>query len=103
MGPLTGRRMGLCSGYGAPGYMWPGPGMGYGRGRGFGRGFGSGFFGHPRGTGRFWGLGAPGYEFYPPPPISAEDELRMLKDETKALSRRQKQITQRIEELEKKG
>lgn len=49
MGPMTGRAAGYCAGFGAPGYVNPGPGWGYGRGRGFGRGFGPGF---GRGFGR---------------------------------------------------
>jgi len=48
-GPMTGRGVGICAGYGEPGYMNPayGRGFGGGRGRGFGRGFG-------RGGGRGW-------------------------------------------------
>jgi len=58
-GPLTGRGYGYCSGYAQPGYMHPGPGMGYGGGMGWGRGGGRGF-GWGRGLGwgrahRFWG------------------------------------------------
>jgi len=36
-GPMTGRGLGYCVGYAAPGFTW---GRGYGRGQGFGRGFG---------------------------------------------------------------
>ncbi|MFQ6108294.1 MAG: DUF5320 domain-containing protein [Candidatus Aminicenantales bacterium] len=62
LGPMTGRSMGYCSGYPFPGFMNPGPGLGFGRGFWFGRGFG---FGRGRGWrrgrfGRFWG--------YPYPP-----------------------------------
>ena len=58
-GPRTGRGYGYCSGYDQPGYMHPGPGMGYGGGMGWGRGWGRGF-GWGRGLGwgrahRFWG------------------------------------------------
>ena len=52
LGPMTGRRMGFCTGYNTPGYMNPGATEGaqnvnrfYGSGRGQGlrRGFGQGF------------------------------------------------------------
>ena len=40
-GSRTGRAMGYCAGYSAPGYINPARGRGFwGRGRGFGRGFG---------------------------------------------------------------
>jgi hypothetical protein len=55
-GPMTGRGMGYCAGFNAPGYMIPGPGMGYGRGRGRGRGFGRGM-GYGRGFGYGRGMG----------------------------------------------
>lgn len=42
MGPRTGRGMGFCNGYEAPGYANPGPGLGRGMGRGWGRGMGMG-------------------------------------------------------------
>jgi len=40
MGPMTGRRAGLCAGFGMAGYANPMPG--HGAGRGFGGGFGRG-------------------------------------------------------------
>ena len=54
-GPMTGRAAGYCAGFGVPGYMNPGPGMGYGRGwgRGYGGGFGRGR-GGGGGRGRGW-------------------------------------------------
>jgi hypothetical protein len=39
LGPMTGRRMGYCAGYGMPGYMHGGWGRGFGRGGGRGRGW----------------------------------------------------------------
>ena len=39
-GPMTGRQMGYCAGYTAPGHMTQGFGRGQGLRRGFGRGFG---------------------------------------------------------------
>lgn len=64
MGPRTGRGFGYCSGFQAPGFMYPGPGLGYGRGFGFGRGFGRGMgFGRGRGFRRAWFGGAYGYPY----------------------------------------
>jgi len=59
MGSMTGRGMGYCAGYSAPGYANPWP-AGFGR-RFSGRGFGAGF-GRGRGN-RFWAraTGLPGW------------------------------------------
>jgi hypothetical protein len=66
LGPMTGRGMGYCAGFPGPGFMSPGPGMGFGRGVGFGRGFGRGFgFGRGRGWRRGGFGGFLGYS-YPP-------------------------------------
>jgi len=75
---MTGRMRGYCAGYNAPGFVSPGPGMGYGRGLGRGRGYGRGIgygrgfgvgFGSGRdvGRGRMWGYPPydPYYEPYP--------------------------------------
>jgi hypothetical protein len=78
LGPRTGRGLGYCSGYPAPGFMYPGPGMGFGRGfgRGMRMGRGRGFW-RPR-IGGFYGspysamapfpypYGAMPYSPYPP-------------------------------------
>ena len=111
-GPRTGRAMGYCSGYSAPGFMNPWGGYGYGRGmgRGWGRGVG---FGRGRGFRRFWGY-APSYtDYYPPIPgfrtpydpwgaaeISPEQEQTILKSEAKILKDEIAQIEKRIKELE---
>ena len=55
-GPRTGRALGYCSGYDAPGFTHPAPGQGLGRGGGFGRGLGAGR-GGGRGPGTGWGRG----------------------------------------------
>lgn len=54
-GPMTGRAMGYCAGFPAPGFMNPGfgSGRGFGFGRGFGRGLGRGL-GFGRGRGWRW-------------------------------------------------
>jgi hypothetical protein len=104
-GPRTGRAFGYCSGYDSPGYMRPGPGLGFGRGfgRGYGRGFGRGF---GRGYGRGWGYyPEPAYyPAYPPQPYEAspEDEMKMLKDQSKYLKEELEEISKRIEEIKKK-
>lgn len=61
LGPMTGRGMGYCAGLPGPGFMFPGPGMGFGRGFGRGFGFGRGRGFRRGGFGRFWD--------YPYPPM----------------------------------
>ena len=102
MGPGTGRAMGYCYGFDAPGYTrGPGRGMGrggwsgYGRGMGRGRGFMAG-----RGQG-FYGQGyTPGYPGITPA-IDREDEMKMLKAQMESLERSRKAIEKRLEELGK--
>jgi hypothetical protein len=71
LGPKTGRGLGYCSGFRGPGYIFPGPGLGYGGGFAFGRAFGRGMgFGRGRGFwrprfGRFRG-----YLYYPMAPFA---------------------------------
>ncbi len=93
-GPRTGRGRGFCSGFQAPGYMYPGPGLGYGGGFGLGRGFGRGMgrgrgFWRPR-FGRFWG-----YSFSP------VDEEAFLVGQAEALQAELRQIEARLKELKK--
>jgi hypothetical protein len=104
-GPLSGRRLGYCSGYDTPGYRkGPGAGMGrgsgFGRGRGFGRGMARG-----GGHGRGWDYCMPyheGFHSYPlASPMSREDEISFLKSEADALKRSQKDIEKRLADLEK--
>jgi len=101
-GPVTGRGLGFCSGYDSPGYTkgfgaGMGRGFGFGRGRGFGRGQGRGF-----GWGRNFGAPYPGYP-YPGQALSKDDEIKMLKLQAEALARSQKEIEDRLSELEKQG
>jgi hypothetical protein len=112
MGSVTGRGVGYCAGYGAPGYANPEPGFGRGRGRGW-------WGASPawRGGGRGWrhsyyATGMPGWArySYPPawaygpygPPATEEQETELLKDQADVLKRELEAITQRLEELEKK-
>lgn len=83
-GPRTGRAMGYCSGYPAPGFMDRG---GFGRGRGFGRGFGRGW--------RFRTVYAPPVWDAP----SREDELAYLEDAQKSLELSLEDVRKRLKEL----
>ena len=98
MGPRTGRAMGYCSGYDAPGFMNPGPGMGFGAGRGMRRGMGMG-----RGFWRFGAAYPPVYGAFAAPQMSEKDEMSILEEEAAFLSRRQQQISERMDELKTKG
>jgi hypothetical protein len=111
MGPMTGRGLGYCAGYPAPGYMHPAPGRGMGWGRGWGRGRGLG-----RGWGRGWragSWGAPDYGYAQTPnpyyygaqpgypaPQAPEQEAAMLKQQAQDMESTLQEIKQRIEELE---
>ena len=109
MGPMTGRGMGYCTGYGAPGYANPAPGYGYGMGwRGGGRGWGGGGRGWRH---MYYATGLPGWMrtgFAPPwgytpywQPMTQEQEVDMLKEQAEALKSELDAIAKRLEELEK--
>lgn len=111
LGPRTGRGLGYCSGYGAPGYVFPGPGLGFGRGFGLGRAFGRGLgrgFRMGRGRGFWWsgGAGFWGYPYYPVIPHgyqpAVEEESSWLEDQAKSLEQQLAQVQKRLAELEKK-
>ena len=103
-GPRTGRAVGFCAGYGAPGYANPA----FGRGRRFGGGRGFGFRGGwGRGAGRGLGFGRPwaapydGYGYYAAPAAPApQDELSALRQESEYLKSELENINQRITELQ---
>lgn len=93
MGSRTGRGLGYCSGYDAPGFAGfrAGMGRGFGFGRGFRAGFGPGF-------GRMaWGRGV-GFNPYSPSP---EQEKQILVSEAKELKNALANLEQRISEIEK--
>jgi hypothetical protein len=98
-GSMTGRGMGYCAGYNAPGYANPAPGFGRGFGRGSGRGRGFG-------RGRFWYGPAPA-RYVPAQPqyvqpqyeYKKEDELADLKAEKEVVERDLKSINERIKDL----
>lgn len=96
MGPLTGRRMGYCAGFNAPGYM-NGPGYFCGRG----------FFGRGRGyRNMFYLTGLPGWARYGYPAYGAADgtpdEVTILKSQQKALEEQLKRVQERLNQLNKK-
>jgi hypothetical protein len=112
-GPMTGRGLGYCAGYGAPGYANPAPGLGRGWGRGAwgaGRGWGGGGRGWRH---QYYATGLPGrarygyapswgYAPYPQPP-GAEEETELLKNQAEALQRELDAINKRLDELEKEA
>jgi len=104
MGPMTGRGMGYCAGYGMPGYSWPGYGAGRGGipwGCGRGRVFGGG-------RGFWWRARAwayPPIPAYAPrwnAPYAPEQEKAVLKEELSLLEEEMNSLRKRLEELEKK-
>ncbi len=97
MGPMTGRGLGYCAGYNAPGYVngMPGRGFGLGRGRGFGRGLGLGL-GFRGGRGRGW---QPQSMPAPARP-TMEQEADSLKGHIKYLEDALENIRQRLAELQ---
>ncbi len=87
-GPMTGRRLGYCSGYGSPGFT---------------RGFGFGWGGGRRGAGFGWGRGYyPANYAYPAPvqpELSEEQEVNILKSQAQAIENQLKSIKDRIRKL----
>jgi hypothetical protein len=104
MGPMTGRGLGYCAGYGAPGYANPAPGFGLGRDpdwRGGGRGWRHQYYatGLP-GWARFgyalaWRTG-PGWR-----PMTTDEEVELLKHQAQVLQQELDAVAKRLVELEK--
>lgn len=102
MGPMTGGRRGLCTGYGGAYQMW-GPRRFFGRGGGRGRGW----------RNQYWATGMPGWSRWgwsaapPPTPygygydMTREEELSMLKAQNRDLTEELDRLNDRIKELEK--
>ena len=104
-GPVTGRRLGYCSGFDSPGFTKEagyglGRGFGYGRGIRYGRGMG---FARGGGRGRgFWAFNSMNMPTNPwMQTMSREEEIKYLKSEADALKSSQKDIEKRLVELEK--
>ena len=93
-GPMTGRGLGLCGGYGAPGFTEGGAMSRFARG------------GHSWGGGRGWrhwfhAAGLPGWMRFGAAPPSTEQEKEALKGQAKWLEDELVVIRRRIEEAEK--
>ncbi len=112
-GPMTGRGMGYCAGYDAPGYVRPGVGYG-GRGGGYMRGgygrgmrHGRGGYGYG-GWGPGWGAyGAAAYPVVPPavpvsvrPPTPGE-EADALQAQAEYLEEALKDVQRRLNDMQK--
>lgn len=96
-GPMTGRGLGYCAGFPAPGFMLPGPHLGFGRG--FGRGLG---FGRGRGFRRLWFSGFWGYPqpyWSPFHSMSSKEEETVLSEQAAILEKQLEQIKVRLTEL----
>ena len=99
LGPMTGRRRGLCNPATARYDTRFGGMFGFGRGMGLGRGFRGGF---SRGMGRAFGRrGWNQPSYYPAYAQSPEEELNMLKAEANSVKDSLDMINRRIAELEK--
>jgi len=96
-GSRTGRGMGYCSGFDAPGYFNAGFGRPFGAGRGGGRGRGGGGRGRCI---RFWPM-VPGVAFGPRQTAAPSPEVEMadLEEMTESLEAQLKSIKARMEEL----
>ena len=102
-GPMTGRRMGYCTGADVPGYASaPGRGMGFGGGGGWGGG-GRGHRNMFYATGLYGWQRAGAVPPIPPVPasVSREDEIEALKRQADYFGSQLEVIRKRIEELQK--
>jgi hypothetical protein len=92
-GPRTGRGLGYCGGYDAPGFANCGFGPGLSRRRGWGGGFGW--------RQRFFATGRPGWGYPRYTPPTPEETLETLRSDADWLKGQLEAINKRIEELEK--
>ena len=90
-GPKTGRGMGYCSGFEAPGYVRLGYGRPFGAGRGGGRGRGRGLC--------FWSRWPAPAAAYGPRALVAEAEMADLEEMAESLEAQLNRIKARLEEL----
>ena len=111
MGPMTGRAMGYCAGYSAPGYMNPAGGRGFGAfGRGRGGGWGRRNMYYATGLTGWQRAGAPAYGAAPypmpmpapvaPAAVTPQQELDALKGQAEYFGNALEDIRSRIAELE---
>ena len=82
MGSMTGRGMGFCAGFNAPGFMNPG----FGRGRGFGRGFA-------------WRARAFQPVIQEPAVITEKQEKQLLEQELGQIKTEMQEIQKRLKEI----
>lgn len=109
-GPMTGRGMGYCAGFDAPGYVRPGGGYGGGRGRNVQRRFGRGMM-HRRGGYGGWGPGWGAYVGVPSGAYSGApsgvrqpvptDEAAALRAQADYLAEALKDVQRRLSDLQK--
>ena len=95
-GPMTGRSVGFCAGFGVPGYLNPMGiryGFDFGRGRGFRRTYRRAPF--PVYLYQYYG-----YPAYPAADITEQDEKEALKMQAKYLEKQLQQIKKRLSELD---
>ncbi|MGQ9588938.1 MAG: DUF5320 domain-containing protein [Planctomycetota bacterium] len=119
-GPMTGRAAGYCAGFPVPGYANPAVWGGFGRGGGRGHRwrhwfYATGLPGWMRGPAAgaavpYAGYGAPGpWAAHPYPgaapfaPLSAEEELEILKKQAESLTSALDEIRKRIGDLESRS
>jgi hypothetical protein len=100
MGPRTGRGMGFCNGFDAPGFMNSGFGRGFGRGMGRGRGFGRRMRWRRMASAPVQDTRVERYEpVAQPVQLSKEEEKKILEAELKEIDVEKKEIEKRIKEL----
>ncbi len=85
-GPMTGRRMGYCAGYNAPGSA---RGYGYGRGRGMGYGYGRGYGFHRES----WDVPVTPREV----PLKTSTEVSGLREEIEYLKNKLNDVLERLD------
>ena len=103
-GPMTGRAAGYCTGSTGPGFMTPSPGWGsegasrgYGGSRGWRRRCYTKVPGWPRSAREFGYFGPRGAPHVPS--VSREQEVELLREQTKYFSDALGEISRRIDEL----
>jgi hypothetical protein len=99
-GPMTGRGMGYCAGYSAPGFTNPAPRRGLARGRGFRRGMA-----WRRGFGR--GFGWNRWNWTPVQTVQSvqptkEQEIQFLEDEIKTIENEKRVLDREVGEIKKR-
>ncbi len=110
-GPMTGRGVGICAGYDAPGFVNAGYGRRFGGGRGRGHGHGFGMGGGRGWRHQFYATGLPGwargydYPYHNPeaarPESAKAGELSYLKEQARYFKKALDGIMDRLNRLQK--